>query len=158
MTGQYSSRYISQHLTVSLTEVAATSEQRTLQAVVRPGGEWRVDLPIWYLPGVAIVDACVALWSGTRFHWLVPGKAALTVDLEDEVQAVYGVGANLCVVCELSVLLYEPGAQRMLDRFDSDDVLGDSWWDEGRLMVETSSGAALVFVPAPTSLAISQPT
>ena len=158
MTGQYSSRYISQHLTVSLTEVAATSEQRTLQAVVRPGGQWRVDLPIWYPPGVAIVDSSVALWAGTRFHLLVPGKAALTVNLEDEVHAVFGVGANLCIVCELSVLLYEPGAKRVLDRFDSDDVLGDSWWDEGRLMVKTSSGVALVFVPTQTSLAISQPT
>jgi hypothetical protein len=155
MTGQYSSRYISQHLTVSLTEVAATGERRTLLAVVRPGGEWRVDLPIWYPPGVAIVDASVALWAGTRFHLLSPGKSALTVDLEDEVHAVFGVGANLCVVCELSVLLYAPGEKRMLDRFDSDEVLGDSWWDEGRLIVKSSSGSALVFAPTQNSLAVS---
>ncbi|WP_129775619.1 hypothetical protein [Peristeroidobacter soli] len=159
MTAQYSTRYISQHLTVSLVEVAATSEQRTLQVVVHPGGEWRVDLPIWYLPGVAILDAsAIALWAGARFHLLVPGKAAVSVDLEDEVHAIYGVGSSLCIVSELSVLLYEPTARRVLDRFDADDVLGESWWEERRLMVQASSGAALVFTPTPTSLAMAQST
>jgi len=146
MTAAYACRFIADRLSVSLFEVSAGESERTVRVKTGAGPGWEILLPIWYLPSVAVLPGpTIAVWSVSRLFLLVEGKQPVRAELDDEIHAVYAVGHLLCVVCELAVLIYDPERASVVDRYVAEDVLGDSWWEGDRLLVESFSGPPLVF-------------
>lgn len=153
MTPKYACSYVIDRQSISIFEVRATHSERTVIVATRPGVGWEIDLPIWNFPSVGILPArTIAVWSVTRLYLLAEGGEAARIDLDDEIHGVYSVFGNLCIVCELSVLLYDPEHAVVLERFDADDVLGECWWEGDRLWVDSFSGEPLEFVPTAQGL------
>jgi len=148
MIAPYACRIIADKRSVSLVEVAASESERTVRVVAAGGPAWEVVLPIWYLPSIAILGDTIAVWAATRLFFLVSGKQAVRADFDDEVHAVFAVDGRFCVVGELSVFVYDADRGAVVDRFQADDVLGASWWEGGRLFVESASGRPHMFSPS----------
>jgi hypothetical protein len=159
MTANYACRFVSERLSVSIVELAVTSDERIVSVAIRPGVAWQVKLPIWYFPSVGVLGAAtIAVWSVARLYFLIEGKSAIRLDLQDEINAVYPVTAGtFCIVSELSVTLYDLERARVIDKFLSDDVLGASWWHDGLLSVENASQEVLLFVPTVQGLGYVRP-
>ena len=77
----------------------------------------------------------VLIWAGVNLYQMQIDQPPKVVEFDDEIHAVYSIESLLCVVCELSVRLLDPGF-RELDRIESDCVLGRSWWHEQILNVQ----------------------
>lgn len=149
MTAGYSAQFIADRYSVSLFEVAATERERTVRVSAGAGTSWEVTLPKWYPPSVAILAGPkIAVWAVTRLFLLAPGQGPVQIDLQDEIGAVYAVEHLLCVVCELAVLLYDARTSSVVDSYVATDVLGESWWEDDRLLVTSFSGSPLTFRPS----------
>lgn len=152
MNACYACRFIADKRSVSLVEVATSKSERTVRVIMGASPGWEIVLPIWYLPSIAILGDTVAVWAATRLFFLVAGKEAVRADCDDEVHTVYAVDGRFCVVGELSVFVYDADRRAIIDRFQTDDVLGTSWWDGGRLFVDTASGRPHIFSPTADSV------
>lgn len=148
MNAPYACRFIADKRSVSLFEIAASENERTVRVVAGAGPAWELVLPIWYLPSVAILGDTIAVWVATRLYFLATGKQAVRADFDDEVHAVYAVDGRFCVVGELSVFIYDAEQGEVVDRFHADDVLGASWWKGERLFVQSASGKVHMFSPS----------
>lgn len=147
MSIRYACRFIADKRSVTLVEVAADSAERTFRIVADKGTPWEIALPIWCVPSVAILGATVVVWAARRMFVMAAGKEIVRADLDDEVDAVYEVNGNLCIVGELSVAIYDVRSKMVVDRFDCDEVLGTSWWLGEKLFVQSESGKLYVFRP-----------
>ena len=154
MTTNYACTYVSERLSISIAEVAVTSDERVISVAIRPGVAWEIKLPIWYFPSVGVLGAStVAIWSVARLYFLIEGRSAIRLDLQNEIHAVYRVTAGVfCIVSELSVALYDLERAQVIESFQSDDVLGASWWHDAHLYVESASQDALMFSPTAQGL------
>ena len=154
MSTPYASRFVADRRSVSLSEVSASESERKLRVSGTRGAAWEIVLPIWYSPSVAIfATGTIAVWSATRLYVLAEGKAPARADFDDdEIHAVYSIDDLLCIVGELSVFTYDPERAVTVDRWQANDVLGASWWERDKLMVESSSGTPLTFRPTAASV------
>lgn len=152
MNAPYACRFVADRRSVSLVEIAASERERTVRVVAGAGPAWEFALPIWYLPSVAILGETIAVWAATRLYLLASGKQAVRAEFDDEVHAVFAVGGRFCVVGELSVFVYDADRGTVVDRFQANDVLGASWWEGERLLVESVSGRPHVFSPSADAL------
>ena len=157
MTARYACRFIADRLSVSLFEISAAANERTVRVETGTGPGWEIVLPIWYLPSVAVLPGpIIAVWSVSRLYLLVEGKQSVRAELDDEINAVYAVGRLLCIVCELAVLIFDPESASVIDRYVAEDVLGNSWWEGDRLFVGSFSGPPLVFSPTASGVGLVQ--
>lgn len=152
MTAPYACRFFADKRSVSLVEIAASESDRTVRVATGPSPGWDIALPIWYQPSVALMGDTVAVWAATRLFFLRTGKQAVRADFDDEVHAVYAIDGRFCVVGELSVFIYDAARGAVVDRFQADDVLGTSWWEGGKLLVESASGVLHTFSPSADAL------
>ena len=152
MTGQYVARFVACRRSVSLVEVSATESVRTVSVCVgRQRAE--VELPIWYTPSVAFLPAeTTAVWAVDTLYLLRNDRSPLRIEFTDEIHAVYGIDGALCVVGELSVLIYDSSRGIVVDEYSAEDVLGESWWEGERLIVEGIGGLPIVFCPTATAV------
>lgn len=148
MSARYACRFIADKRSVSLVEIATSEVERTIRVATGAGPGWEIVLPLWYLPSVAILGDTLAVWAATRLFFLAAGKQVIRADFDDEVHAVYAVDGRFCVVGELSVFIYDADRGAIVDRFQADDVLGTSWWEDGKLFVESASGRPHAFNPS----------
>lgn len=148
MSTRYACRFVADKRSVSLVETATSESERTVRVVTGAGPGWEIVLPMWYLPSVALLGDTVAVWAATRLFLLATGKGAVRADFDDEVHAVYAIDGKFCVVGELSVFVYDADRAAIVDRFQSDDVLGTSWWEGEKLFVESASGSPYTFNPS----------
>jgi hypothetical protein len=157
VTGTYASRFIADRHTVSIFEVSTGEGERTVRVKTGAGPGWDIVLPSWSLPSVAVLPGpTIAVWSVSRLFLLAEGKPPIRVEFDDEVHAVYAVGRLLCVVCELAVLIYDPERASIVDRYEAEDVLGDSRWEGEKLLVESFSGPPLAFFPSAAGVGLVQ--
>lgn len=105
-----------------------------------------LSLPRWYSPGLAYHGGRLAIWSGMKlcFYNCETGDLA-SFDMDDEVHAVYAVGDRWCLVCELSVVLFDERLGQEAAAYHHGEVLMESWWASGRLFVEDFEGRTLQF-------------
>ncbi|HEY8207839.1 MAG TPA: hypothetical protein VIG99_10190 [Myxococcaceae bacterium] len=148
MTVPYACRFVADQRSVSLVEIVSSGSERTVRVVAGAGPAWEIVLPAWYLPSVAILGDTTAVWAATRLFFLASGKQAVRADFDDEIHAVFAVDGRFCVVGELSVSIYDAGRGAIVDRFQSGDVLGASWWEGGKLFVESAAGRPHIFSPS----------
>lgn len=147
MNAPYACRFIADKRSVSLFEIAASDNERTVRVVAGVGPAWELVLPIWYLPSIAVIGDTIAVWAATRLYFLVTGKPAVRADFDDEISAVYAVDGRFCVVGETSVFVYDAEHGEVVDRFQADEVLGADWWEDERLFVQSVSGKLHMFSP-----------
>jgi hypothetical protein len=148
MNTPYVCRFVADKRSVSLVEIAASENERTVRVVAGASQTWELVLPIWYLPSVAILGDTLAVWAATRLYFMAPGKQIIRADFDDEVHAVFAVDHRFCVVGELSVFIYDADRGAVVDRFQADDVLGASWWEGENLFVKCASGKPYIFSPS----------
>jgi hypothetical protein len=65
--------------------------------------------------------------------------------MDNEVHTAYDLGDLWCLVCELSVVLFDESLGREVATYHHHEVLVDSWWVSGRLMVEDFEGQTFQF-------------
>lgn len=152
MSMQYCCRFVAERRSIDLVEISTNETERIVRVTTGGSPSWEIALPIWCPPSVAIFSDTFAVWAATRLFLLIPGEEAVRADFDDEVHAVYAVEGKFCIVAELSVFVYDAQRGAIVDNFQADDILGNSWWEGERLFVESVSGKPHSFVPSAAGL------
>lgn len=132
--------------TVHLLERSSSEDQKIYRLSVDRNRPVFLSLRPWYSPGLGYQEGRLAIWAGTElcFYDCETGNLA-SFDLDDEIHAVYGVGDRWCLVCELSVVLFDERLGQEVAAYHHGEVLMESWWASGRLFVEDFDGRMLQF-------------
>jgi hypothetical protein len=134
--------------TVSLMGRSSDDHEREYQVWIDGFDRGGISLSAYYVPGLALSAAYVAIWSGRRVYLCPLTRGPFRrIDQRYEVHVAYPVGDRWCFVCELSVVVFDPGSWTELTHYDHDEVLGRSWWSNDQLLVEDFQGHRLTFHP-----------
>lgn len=132
--------------TILVWERESAEYEKTYRLTVDRNPPVFLSLPTWYPPGFGYHEGRLAIWSGTMLYSYdcVTGNFS-SFDIDDEVHAAYGLGDRWCLVCELSVVLFNPQFAQKVAVYHHHEVLLESWWASGRLFVEDFEGRIFQF-------------
>jgi len=132
--------------TIRLWEGESTEYEKTYRLTVDRSRPVFLSLPPWYAPGLGYHEGRLAIWSGMKlcFYDCATGNLS-SFDMDDEVHVAYGVGDRWCLVCELSVMLFDAQLGQEVAAYHHNEVLLESWWASGRLFVEDFERRRLQF-------------
>lgn len=125
--------------------------QERFFSVVLDGDErGRISLFSFLRPDVAIHEPFVFIWGGVRLFRLDTDSGALFQCLEhdDEVRAVYPLGARWCVVGEISVVVFDSDFASKRQVHSLDEIVLESWWRDGKLHIKDLQGREIQFEPS----------
>jgi hypothetical protein len=143
----YIATFIVNRCNIVIMEKSSSSEERKFEVQVDGILLGEINLLIFYVPGIAISDSHVALWGGTRIYiGSLAGHELNQYLLDDEIHSVYPMGNQWCLVCETSVVIWEPSTGVQM-RYEHNEVLMSNWWSDDLLVVEDFQGRRLVFQP-----------
>lgn len=132
--------------TLALSKKRVVGDEQILRLSVDRNRAVFLSLPCCYSPGLAYRQGRVAIWAGMRIYFYDCETGNLSdFKIDDEVHVVYAVGERWCLVCELSVVLFDESLGQEIAIYHHNEVLMDSWWASGRLFVEDFEGRKLQF-------------
>lgn len=127
--------------TIQLLERQSSEDETIYRLSVDRNRPVFVSLVRWYPPGLGYHKGRLAIWTGMRLCCYDCETGDLSsFKMDDEVHAVYGVGDRWCLVCELSVVLFDVQLGQEVAVYYHGEVLMESWWESGRLFVEDFEG------------------
>jgi len=134
-------------IVVAMEKPVSNTEERHFDLQVNGAFIGEVSLTAPYLPGISVNNDHLVLWGGTRIYLLsLTEKELQQFGQEDEVHAVYSIGNCWCLVCETSVILWNP-TDGIQAQYEHNEVLMNNWWSGDLLIVEDFIGRRLVFRP-----------
>jgi hypothetical protein len=137
--------------TLALSKQRVVGDEQIVRLSVDRNRAVFLSLPCWYSPGLAYGEGRVAIWAGMRIYFYNCETGSLSdFKIDDEVHVVYAIGDRWCLVCELSVVLFDESLGQEIASYQHNEVLMDSWWASGRLFVEDFDGRKLQFDLGPS--------
>ena len=126
---------------ISLMEESRLEGKRNFRLSVDQFHQVVLSFAPWCFPGISVSSEKIVVWGGVDLYLFdFRNDNLLSFELNDEIFTVYAVGRIWCLVCELSVVLFDLESGQELSRFEHDEVILKNWWSDNNLVLEDFEG------------------
>lgn len=131
---------------VALRQKSDSGDRRIYELIVDGVVRGEVALSPNYPPRISVGGNNIAIWNDSRLYIASIDQDSLKhFDQDDLIDVAYAIGRVWCLVCELSIAIFDPETSEDVFRFHHDEILLRSWWSDERLFVEDLRSRRLEF-------------
>jgi hypothetical protein len=127
----------------------STEEPRERRLGVYLDGQLKGEFLLFrsYEPAVAINLPIIFLWGAERLYLLDSdtGEFRECLKHSDEVNAVYPIDSQWCIVGETSISVFDRSFSITVQHLPIDEIILESWWESERLHLKDLQGSLHVF-------------